>query len=222
MTPITKEPTGSYSPFYGCAIIAMAAMIFGGIIAWSAYSFLKQDSEIAKFTVDQPAPLLRQALSVPDQAALKTKLSAFAEQALAGKPATLTLSLVELNTLTELAPDTGYGNYKDMIAFKALKPGDTLMADVCLPFNAKFWENKKRYAIGEAAFVLDITKDTGPDLHVTSLSVPGKPVSEGFIQTLSFSRWLTPYQKLPALAPVMKAIKKATVTADGVVLSTTP
>ncbi|MDB6075709.1 MAG: hypothetical protein JWO89_3349 [Verrucomicrobiaceae bacterium] len=223
MTKIIKEPTGSFSPFYGCAIMAMAAMLFGGIISWSAYSFLKQDSEIAKFTVDQPAPLARQSLPAADQAAFKAKLNTFAEAATAGKPATLTLSIAELNTLIELAPDTGYGNYKDMIAFKALKPGDTLMGDVCLPFNtAKFWEDKKRYAIGEAAFVLDITKEAGPDLHVTALSVPGKTVNDGFIQTLSSSRWLTPYQKLPALAPTLKAIKKATVTAEGVVLSTTP
>ncbi len=223
MTKITKEPTGSFSPFYGCAIITMAAMIFGGIVTWSAYSFLKQDSEIAKFTVEQPAPLARQSLPVADQAAFKTKLSAFAEAATAGKPATLTLNLAELNTLIELAPDTGYGNYKEMISFKALKPGDTLIGDVCLPLNkAKFWEDKKRYAIGEASFVLDITKDAGPDLHVTALSIPGKTVNDGFIQTLSSSRWLTPYQKLPAFTPILKAIKKATVTAEGVVLSTTP
>ena len=223
MTKTIKEPTGEFNPFYGCAIMAMAALLFGGIVTWSAYSFLKQDSEIAKFTVDAPVPLARQSLPAADQAAFKTKLATFAEAATSGKPATLTLNLAELNTLVELAPDTGFGSYKDMIFFKALKPGDALIGDVCLPFNtAKFWEGKKRYAIGEATFVLDITKDSGPDLHVTTLAVPGKPVNQGFIETLSSSRWLTPYQKLPALAPALKAIKKATVTAEGVVLSTTP
>ena len=222
MSKITKEPTGLFSPFYGCAIIAMAALIFGGIVSWSLYSLSKQDSEIAKFTDEKPIPLAHKKLTDAETEALKTKVKAFADAAAASKPATLILSVNELNALVELAPDTGFGNYKDMISFAELKPGDSLVADVCLPLNKlKYWEGK-RYAIGQATFVLDITKDMGPDLHIVKLVIPGKTVSEGFMQTFSSSRWLTPYQKLPALAPIMKGVQKAVVTAEGVVLSTTP
>ena len=222
MTKITKEPTGPYNPFYGCAIISMAALIFAFIVGWSLYSLSKQDSEIAKFTVEQPIKLTRKTFGESEVAALKAKVKAFADDAVAPKAATLKLSLDELNALVELAPDSGFGNYKDMIVFKALKPGDSLVADVCLPLNKlKYWEGK-RYAIGEATFALDITQDSGPDLHITGLAIPGKTVNQGFMETFSNSRWLTPYHKLPALAPAMKAVRKATVTADGVVLSTTP
>ena len=222
MSKTSKEPTGPYNPFYGCAIIFMAALIFGGILGWSFYSLTKQDSEIAKFTVEKPVPLVHKPLAEAELTALKTKLATFAEAAKAAKPATLTLSLAEINALMEIAPDGGFGKYTEMMAFKALKPGDSLVADVCLPLNKmRYWEGK-RYAIGEATFVLDITKEMGPDLHIVSLTIPGKTVNEGFMQTFASSRWLTPYQKLPALTPIMKGIQKATVTNEGVVLSTMP
>ena len=220
MTKITKEPTGSYNPFYGCAIMSMAALIFGGIVVWSVFSLSTQDSEIAKFTVEHAAPPVRAALSATDLTAFKARLAAFAEAATAAKPATLTVSLPELNALIDLAPDTGYGSFKEMLAFKALKPGDSLVADVCLPLNKlKFWEGK-RYATGEATFAVEITKDGGPDLHLTALSIPGKEVNPGFIDAFASWRWLTSYHKRPAFEPVMKAVKKISVTADGVVLST--
>ncbi|MDB6140490.1 MAG: hypothetical protein JWO94_3562 [Verrucomicrobiaceae bacterium] len=224
MTKITKEPTGSFSPFYGCAIMAMAALMFGGIVGWSLYTLTKQDSAIAKFTVEQPAPPARQSLSVADQAAFITKLNAFAQDATAGKPVTLVLSLPELNTLIDLAPDTGYGNFKEMIAFTSLKPGDSLVANVSLPLNKlKYWEGK-RYAVGEATFVTEMSKDKdgGPDLRLTALTIPGKDVSTGFIDAFASWHWLSPYHKLPAFEPVMKAVKKISVTEQGVVLSTVP
>lgn len=220
MPKITKEPTGTYSPFYGCAIMLMAALIFGGIIGWSLYSFVQQDSQIAKFTVEHPVPPMRQTVSEAELPALKARLSAFSEAALAAKPATLTLSVPELNSLIELAPDTGFGNFKEMIAVKALKADNTLVADVCLPLNkAKFWEGK-RYAVGDATFVAEIINDIGPDLRLTSLTVPGKAVSPGFVEAFSTWHWLTPYQKIASLTPVMKAIKKVSVTSAGLVLST--
>ncbi len=222
MTKITKEPTGTYNPFYGCAIMIMAALIFGGMVAWSIYSLTKQDSEIAKFTVEQPAPPTRKVITGPELDAFKARLEEFRKAAVAALPAKLVLSVQELNTLIELAPDTGYGGFKEMLAFKTAKPSDQLVADVCLPLNKmKFWEGR-RYAIGEATFVVEVTKDTGPDMRLASLSIPGKQVSQGFVDAFSSWHWLSPYHKLPALQPVMSHVRKVSVTAEGVELSTTP
>ena len=167
MTKITKEPTGPYSPYYGCAIMLMAVLIFGGIVVWSLYSLTKQDSEIAKFTVEQAAPPARNVLKGAELDAFKARLEEFRKAAVAALPAKITLSIQELNTLIELAPDTGYGGFKEMLAVKAAKPADQLVADVCLPLNKmKFWEGR-RYAIGEATFAVDVTKDMGPDMRLT-------------------------------------------------------
>ena len=220
MPKITKEPTSPFNPFYGCAIMAMAVMIFGGMVGWGVYSLTQQDAQIALFTVEHPVQPIRDTVAEADVPALKARISAIADAATAAKAATLTLTVPELNSLIELAPDTGVGNFKEMIAVRSLKPDNTLVADVCLPLNKmKFWEGR-RYAVGQATFVVEIVKDSGPDLRLTSLTVPGKTVSSGFIDAFSAWHWLTPYQKVASLTPVMKAVKKISVTADGVVLST--
>jgi hypothetical protein len=185
MTKITKEPTGSFNPFYGCVIMVMAIMVFGGIVSWSAYTLITQDKEIGKFAVAQPAVLTRVTVKEADMAAFKARLDAFASDAAAAKPASLTLSVAELNTLIDLAPDTGNGSYKTMLAFKALKPGDSVVADVSLPVHKldfstwKFWQGQQ-YVVGEATFVVEIIKGEGPDMHVTASPSPARPSTRAF------------------------------------------
>lgn len=222
MATITKTPTAPYNPFFGCGIIISAALVFGGIITWSLYSLTTQDKEIAKFTVDQPVKPIAEKVSGPELEALKQKLTTFAAEVKATRPASLELTVVELNTLTDLAPDTGYGNFSEMIAFKSAVEGKELIADVCFPMNKmRFWEGK-RYAVGQATFGTVIVNETGPDIKLHNLTVPGKEVNPGFVNTFSSMSLLAPYHKLEALTPIMKAIKSAKVTSTGVELSTTP
>lgn len=222
MASITKTPTAPYNPFFGCGIIASAALVFGGIIAWSLYSLTTQDREIAKFTVEQPVKPVPVKVMGPELEALKQRLTTFGQEVKAARPARLVLTVAELNTLTDLAPDTGYGNFAEIIAFKSATEGKELVADVCFPMNKmKFWEGK-RYAVGEATFGTVIVNETGPDIKLHSLTVPGKVVNPGFVDTFSSLSLLAPYHKLEALAPIMKAIKSVKVTSKGVELSTTP
>lgn len=222
MTRIAKTPTAPYNPFFGCGIIASAAIVFGGIIAWSLYSLNTQDKEIAKFTVGQPVKPVAVKVAGAELESLKQRLAAFGEEAKAAKPAKLALTVAELNTLTDLAPDTGYGHFGEMIAFTSAVEGKELVADVCFPMNKmRFWEGK-RYAVGQATFGVVIVNETGPDIKLHALTVPGKEVNPGFVSTFSSLSLLAPYHKLEALAPVMKAVKSAKVTSTGVELSTTP
>jgi hypothetical protein len=52
------------------------------------------------------------------------------------------------------------------------------------------------------------------------VKVPGKTVAEGFVSGMATWTLLAPYSKLDAIGPSLKLVKKATVTADGVTLST--
>ncbi len=222
MAKIVKQPTAAFNPFYGCAIMAIAIVIFVGIVSWSVYSLTKQDSESAKFAVDQPVKPVASRLDGASLEALKQRLQGFAAEVKAGKAATLELKVPELNALMEIAPDTGYGNFTEMIAFKEVKDGKELIADVCFPLNKmKFWEGK-RYVVGQASFGVEMVKDAGPDLKLQSLTVPGKQVNPGFFEAFSGWHWLTPYHKLEALAPVMKAVKTIKITSTGVELSAQP
>lgn len=222
MAKITKEPTAPFNPFYGCVIMLFAILIFGGIIAWSYYSLTTQDSEIAKFTVDQPVALSADKPDAAGVEALKQKLAAFEKDALADKPATLALTLPELNALMEIAPDPGSGKFTEMMAFRRVKDDKELVADVCFPLNKmKFWEGK-RYAVGEATFGVQMVKEAGPDIKLLSLTIPGKEVNPAFLEAFSGWYWLTPWHKMDSLAPVMKKVQNVKITSTGVEVSTQP
>lgn len=215
----SKQPTAPFNPFFGCAVMLIVVTTLVGIVLWSFYALRTQDKAIAGFAVDQPVKLNPVKVAETDRQPLLDTLKSFAEGARAGKTGKLELSIAELNTLMEIAPDSGYGKFTEILAFKAANPEEqVLVADVCLPMNKmKFWEGQ-RYAVGEAGFKPEIVKDAGADMKLVSLKVPGKDVEPKFVEALGGWHWLTPYQKLEALTPIFKAITKVEVTAGGVTL----
>ena len=223
MARIQKVPTGTFSPYYGCAIMLAAIFIFGGIVAWSIYSLVTQDKYIAAITVDEPVALPPVTLTPEQKAQLQTRLTAFGDAAKNRQAATLSLTVPEINALITMAPDTGYGTYADMVRIVRTEPAkNTLVAQICLPLNRiKFWEDKKRYLIGEATFQVLIFGE-GVDAKVVDVNVPGKEVPEGFITGMEIWTFLAPYRKLEPLGTVLKAATKAQVTPEGVVLATGP
>jgi hypothetical protein len=221
MARIQKTPTGEFSPFYGCTIMFLAALVFGGIIAFSAYSLFSQDKAIAAFTVDAPVKLPAVEISAEARTALVKRLTDFAEAAKTGQVAELSLTAAELNAVVLMAPDSGYGTYTDLVRFETTDPAkNTVSGQISLPMNnIKFWENKKRYCNGTATFLLYVHEE-GIDAKVVDMKVPGKPVADGFISGMEIWPWVAPYRKIEPLGTVLKAIKKVTVTADGVTFST--
>ncbi len=224
MTKIQKVPTASFSPYYGCVIMIAAILVFGGIIGWSIYSLLSQDKQIATFAVDAPVPLPDSTLPANEEAALNARLAEFGLQVAARQPATLSLSIAELNALLPKAPDTGHGSYINLIRFKGTDPTKNLLwADASLPMNhIKFWEDKKRYLNGELAYQLETHPENGLDAKVVDVKVPGKTVPEGFIFGMGSWPWLSPYRDLHPLGTVLKAIRKAEITPTGITLTTQP
>jgi hypothetical protein len=57
MAKIEKTPTSGYSPYYGCYIIAMAALMFAGMIGWTAWSLFAQNRAISLITQDEQVRL---------------------------------------------------------------------------------------------------------------------------------------------------------------------
>ena len=102
MSKVSKQPTAPFNPFYGCVIMLSAITVFGAIITWSYYSLSKQDSEISKFTVEQPVKPDAQRPDAAGIEALKQRLVAFAQQIADKKSSMIDLSVAELNALMEL------------------------------------------------------------------------------------------------------------------------
>lgn len=216
MAKFEKSPQGEFHSGYGCGIIAAAIGVFGFILWWSYHSLTTMDREIAAVAQDQPARLAE----VKAVVGLTQRLENFAIAVTSGKHATLKLSMEDLNALILMAPDAGNGTYKDMLRVKAFLPAtNSFTADASLPMNtAKFWEDKKRYLVGEIDFHLELT-EVGPDAKLQAVRVPGKTLPEGMLKGMQMYGYLGPYQKHPKIGPVLKAVKQAKVEADGVVLS---
>ena len=220
MSAPLKQPVSSFSPAYGCIIMIAAVLVIGGIIGWSAFTFLVQDKVIAGLTVDTPAPLPPASLPPEATAALQKRLTEFATAATSNQPAELALTLAELNAILPLAPDPGGGTFADKLHFTRTDPAaNTLTAQASLPMNKKFWEKGFRYLVGEVTFRVYVDETTGPDAKVVDVKVPGKEVEPGLIRDMGRWPWLGFYQE-SALGPILKGIQHAQVTPDGVLLST--
>lgn len=221
MARIEKRPTAEFSSYYGCYIIAMAALMFAGMIGWAAWTFFSQDRAISQFTQDDKASLAEPELDAGKLAALRARLAAFGEAAKSGKPAELKLTVNEINAIIRMAPDTGYGSYREIVRVAKTSPEDNrLIADLSMPLKkAKFWEGKFRYLVGEGTFRI-VTHEEGLDAKLIDVRVPGKTVPPGFVGNLEVWPWIAPYRKQEPIGSMLKGIKKTTVTAEGLTLST--
>jgi hypothetical protein len=221
MPTVSKAPVSSYSPFYGCGIIAAAALVFGGIIAWSAYTLFRQDAEIETMTIATPAEFPPLALSPEDDARLMEKLASLRRSINGDQPATLQLSIPELNAILQKTPDLGNGTYAEIVRFtRSLPEKNALLADISMRLNRlPFSNGPMRYLVGTATFTVEVNSE-GPDTRITAIEVPGKEVPAGFIDSQHLWTWVAPFRKDPELAALLKALRSVRVTAEGLTLST--
>ena len=221
MSKVVKAPVSSFSPYYGCFIMAAAILLFAFMILWSGYTLLTQNAELDKITVAQAPAFPPANLSPEADQALTQKWAAASAALAAGKPARVDLTLAELNAIIFRTPDLGNGSYANLIRVTGTDPErNALIADVHLPINPlPFSDKPKRHLVGKAWFLVEVQQD-GPDARIVDLEVPGKEVPDGFIQTQELWTWVTPYRQDAQLAATLKALRHAQVTATGVTLAT--
>ncbi|WP_170157090.1 hypothetical protein [Roseimicrobium gellanilyticum] len=206
---VVKEPVSGSNPFYGCAIMIIAALTFGGIVGWMLYSGYKQDKEIASFTVHDAPSLAASVLTDATREALQKKIDAFSEEAKKDKPATLTLSLEDLNQVIALAGEKKIGDYdyRNVVHFTAMdgKAG-RLLANIRWQMNnLPLSKAPDRFLVGSASFLPRV--DGGNfDVYLDTVEVPGKTVSPGFIGQLQTIPWLAVSKNNTDVAEVLKHV----------------
>jgi hypothetical protein len=209
-----KIPTGKFHPGYGCAIFALMILTFAGIVTWIVHSLVEQNRQIARFTVEQAEPLPAPPVRDSEKAALLGRLVAFAAAAGKDEGAQLELSVADCNILLAIATDAGIGGekdstpYPDLLRFTHFDPRARLLrADIRLPMNKLPWQEGKRFLAGSATFRPEI--DNGSLIaRIDGVSVPGKPVPDGFVRNLKVWDWLDVAKKKNA--HVAAALKKVT------------
>lgn len=222
MAESQKIPTGKFHPGYGCAIFAIMILTFGGIVTWIIHSLLEMNRQIAGFTVEQAEPLPALGANDHDKAALRERLSAFAVALEKGEDAHLELSVADCNVMLALATDAGIGGdkestpYPDLLRFTGFDAqARVLQTELRLPMNRLPWQDGKRFLVGSATFRPEV--DNGSlILKITGVSVPGKSVSEGFVNNLKVLDWLDVAKKKDArIADALKHITTWRITEDG-------
>ena len=219
MSKVEKVPTGSFSPFYGCTILIIGVLTFGGMVSWVLYSGYKQNQEIGLFTVDNPEPLPAPEISPEQKTSLQTKLRSFSELALLDKPTSLTLSVAELNVLVTLTAEAEVADYRGIVLFTGIDPkSKELLAKLHWPMNKlSLKEDAKRYLVGDGTFIPFVDKGA-LELRIENVFVPGKPVSEGFLNNLRQWPWLNLAKTKTEIADVLGKIKTIDFTPDGTAL----
>ncbi|MFZ4767458.1 MAG: hypothetical protein ACOYMN_21105 [Roseimicrobium sp.] len=215
----TKEPTAPSSPFYGCIILVMVVTTFSSIVLWTLYSGWQQSSEIDTFTVRQAEPI---ALEVTDalKATVKTKLGAFASVAVNGKPVTLTLTVEDLNATLALAGEASVADYRGMVRFTGLDAAaKVLRADIRWKMNnLPFIQAPERFLVGQATFK-PVVENGALELHIDTLVVPGKTVSEGFLRQLRNWPWLNLAKLKPEVSQPLSKVTQFEFSDNGVLFT---
>lgn len=216
MSSVQKEPTAPFNPFYGCTILVIAVLTFGGIVAWVLYSGYRQDQEISQFTTDNAPSLPVPTPTEGQKTALLTKLDAFEDASANGKSVPLLLSVEELNTLIVVAGEKGVADYRGIVRFTGMDAkAQLLLTDLCWEINRlPGSDGPKRFLVGQGGFKLYIDKGS-LDLHVETLNVPGKTVSTGFLSSLRTWPWLNLAKVKPEVKAVLERITSFEFTPDG-------
>jgi hypothetical protein len=155
------------------------------------YTPYMQNKDINMFAVQDAPPLEPLKLDQTVVSALRTKLETFSAVAVLGKPVTLTLTSDELNTIVELAGESGVADYRGMVRFTGIDgEADLLKADIRWKMNSlPFVQAPDRFLAGHATFK-PVIENNALELHLETIDVPGKTVSPGFIRQLQNWPWL--------------------------------
>lgn len=215
MTKIQKVPTAPFHPGYGCAILVIMVLTFGGIVSWVLYSGYEQDRQISAFTVSEAPPLETPKPTAQEKDALKAKLTEFSKTLNGGQSAKLTLSLNDLNHLVTLCSEAGIADYRGIVRFNSMdSAAQVFKADIHWKMNnLPFTERKDRFLVGKADFKPDL--DTKAlELRIIKVEVPGKQVSEGFLHQLEQWPWLNLAKTRPEIATILSGVTSFQITPE--------
>jgi hypothetical protein len=217
---VQKVPTGNFHPCYGCAILILAFLVFGGLVTWTLYSGWEQDRQISTFSETSPKPTQLATPTTEEKDLLKARLAEFSSASKTG-PAKLTMTVSDLNTLLILSldvsdiPQLKEAKYPGMVWFTAMdEKAQMIKADVCLTLHGLPFIGHEKYLVAHAAFKPEIG-NTGLEFHIDNVEVPGKTVPEGFMFQMRTLPWLNLVKLKPEFADLLKRVTSAQVTPEG-------
>jgi hypothetical protein len=204
MAPPANAP--ARSPFAGCVIMLILAAVAVFLISVSAYSLIKQNKEIDKFTFPTPMALPEIEVEGKESALneLHARLQRFRDVVIDNPDveARLDLSVADLNYV--LATMEPLRDYKGYFFVKEIRDG-LIIADHTRPMNGMPGSDSKRYLNAEVT-LKPVLAEKSLVFQVAELSVPEKTVPREFIAQIPPYRLGVDLQQDPVLGPVLQKL----------------
>jgi hypothetical protein len=227
--PPAPAAVSKFSALPGCYILGLLGLMVLGVGVWGAFTLVQQGRALETFTATGPATLDVPAPTEEAVAALRTKLGAFRESAGAGRAASVTLDVAEINVL--LGGFASLAEIRPMIVCREIGADGALTAEVSLPLNSL---SGRRFLNGRFLCRAGAHEQAGLFLAVTDVQVPGKSVPAGFLdvyrrgiipgKTFGFldDMLLRNFRADPEVAATLAAIKRVSSVPGAITLSAGP
>ncbi|MFV1994342.1 MAG: hypothetical protein ACC661_02805 [Verrucomicrobiales bacterium] len=214
-TPASQTDDRHYKPGIGCFIIGLGLFMLVGSLSYALYRGVQMDREIDTFTAKTPVVYPVEQPTEAQVSALREKISAFGEAALAGESVDLALSAIELNRLISSAAlladfrgntvVTGIGN--ELIVAEISQQMNSLMPGNPRWLNATFSFHPLR------------TEDT-ISLQLIDITAPGVEIPRGFISLYAQKKYFQLDAEDPTIGQVIKEIRRISTAHGELILST--
>lgn len=210
--------TTARSPIAGCAVFITVISVLFFLVGFSAWALFRQFDEIAKFTMEKPAPAAIESTAGAEGevAALTAKLAAFQAVLEGGETQELTLSPREMNLAI-----AAYDSFAELRGTFRVLGGekDTLKIALSFPMNGKprlakagergVLASDPRYLVGTMTARPVMLRDELV-IEVLAIDAPdGMKVAPEFIRSFSPYRIAERYMSDQAIGPVMKKLTSA-------------
>ena len=180
LPPHSAEPEAPKPKLSGGCI--MILVVFGwlfALAAWMGWHLLGQVREMRTFTDATAQAIAPTAPSGAEKATLLARLSAFANGIETNQPATLTLSIADLNHL--LASQAPISRLQDIAKVEDIT--DTIRVKVALALNGLPFTGERLYLNAFINVRPEVRKDAGLMLITRSIEVPNRTLTPGFLAT---------------------------------------
>ena len=228
--PTPLRDISARSPFAGCAIFiaALAVMVF--LIGFSVLTLFRQYNEIAKFTDTKPVPIAISSLENKEAELnhLAERLETFRQQLVSDSPASLVLSVDELNIA--IAAFDAFKELRKTFHILEIQNGKLRIA-ISFPLNGKprlAHEGEPGWIASDSRFLNGVLV-ARPQLlkrevvlSLDAIEVTGKQVASGFIDLMSPYRITERYLLDPVLGPAMAKLTRVEIIDGKLILSRNP
>ena len=161
----------------GCLVFLVGIVWLLVLGAWMVWSLYAQVREIRTFADTAAKPVLPSSPDAPTIKALEARINEFGAAIRRGEQSALRLSVEDINNLLSTADAAK--SMKESAKVESI--GDALHVQISVAMNGVPFSGERLYLNGFADLTPETDSDKGIKLKTRSVTIPGKIVTEGFL-----------------------------------------